>query len=185
MLYVLGGASRSGKSIIAKKLLINKQIPYFSTDFLVTILENGNSSLGIKQGLNPILKSEKLWNYVKPLLINHIINEERDYLIEGDGLLPNYISEIVSEYPRMTRVCFVGYGDINPELKVQSINKYDISSDSWTKYFTEEDKLKHVIKMISFSKYLKKECKKYHLRYFDSTKNFDLFLSNVYEYLAT
>ncbi len=35
MLYLLGGAARSGKSIIARRILAEKRIPYFeiSNDF--------------------------------------------------------------------------------------------------------------------------------------------------------
>lgn len=38
MLYLLGGAPRTGKSIIARRFVAEKQIPYFCTDALITVL---------------------------------------------------------------------------------------------------------------------------------------------------
>ncbi len=35
MLYMVGGASRAGKSMLARKLLVQRQISYFSIDYLV------------------------------------------------------------------------------------------------------------------------------------------------------
>ena len=35
MIYLIGGVSKSGKSYIASKVMKEKDIPYFSTDFLL------------------------------------------------------------------------------------------------------------------------------------------------------
>jgi len=72
MLYVLGGASRSGKSIISRRFVSEKQIPFFCIDFLITSLQEV-PSLDIKQGQPFIDKAKKLWPLIKPLLVHLIL----------------------------------------------------------------------------------------------------------------
>lgn len=39
MLYIVGGSSRSGKTIIGRKFSKEKAIPFFSLDVLITALQ--------------------------------------------------------------------------------------------------------------------------------------------------
>ncbi|MHC5182780.1 MAG: hypothetical protein ACYSPI_00655, partial [Planctomycetota bacterium] len=47
MLYLVSGTSRSGKTLIAEKLMEEKQIPYMSLDWLMMGFTNGMPQLGI------------------------------------------------------------------------------------------------------------------------------------------
>ena len=80
MLYILGGTPRGGKSIIARKLLQEQKIPYFCTDFLISVLHNGAPEFEINHNKPFIEKAEKIWPLVKHLL-HHLVVDEEKYLI--------------------------------------------------------------------------------------------------------
>lgn len=182
MLYILGGSSRSGKSIIARRFVKEKQIPFFCIDFLITSLQE-IGQLDIRHGQDFITKAEKLWPLLKPMLA-HLLKEEPDYLIEGDGILPKNASEFIKEYPGQIKACFVGFSEMDPKKKLQKVRDMGGSMDDWTRDITDEKLIVYIKEMIEFSKYLKEECKKYDIKYFDSSDNFEGYLEEVYRYLT-
>jgi len=182
MLYILGGVSRSGKSMVARRFVSEKQIPFFCIDFLITPLQE-IPSLDIKHGQPFISKAEKLWPLVKPLLI-HLIEKEPNYLIEGDGILPNQVAELQKDFSNNIKACFVGFSEINPQDKFKQVRKLDGNKDDWTKNISDEGLMSYIKDMVEFSKYLKSECNKYDISYFDSSNNFSEYLENVFQYLA-
>jgi len=184
MLYLLGGAPRTGKSIIARKFVAEKQIPFFSIDALTTILEESLPNLGIKHGQPFISKAENLWPALKSLLV-HLIEEEPDYLIEGDAFLPKHIPELEKKYKNEVKVCFTGFTKISPQDKLREIRKFSGYKDDWTKGRSDERMLKAIKSMIEFSQYLKKESKKFNIKYFEISDNFQKNLDIVFEYLSS
>ena len=178
MLYVLGGASRSGKSIISRRFVSEKQIPFFCIDFLITSLQEV-PSLDIKQGQPFIDKAKKLWPLIKPLLV-HLIKEEPNYLIEGDGILPSQVAELCKDYPNDIRVSFVGFSEIDPQDKFKQIKEFGGNEDDWTKRISDKELMLSIKEMIKFSKYLKSECSKYNIPYFDSSNDFSEYLESVF-----
>jgi len=183
MLYILGGASRSGKSIISRRFVREKQIPFFCIDFLTTSLQE-IPSLNIKHGLPFLEKAEKLWPLVKPML-THLLKEEPQYLIEGDGILPNQILELLSEFPNDIKACFVGFSEINSKEKLKQVREFGGNMDDWTKNIPEKELINHIEDMVIFSQYLKSECNKYNIDYFDSSGNFPEYLEKVFQYLIS
>jgi len=184
MLYLLGGAPRTGKSVIARRLVAEKQIPYFCIDALTTVLQESLPNLGIKHGQPFVSKAENLWPILKSLLF-HLAEEEPDYLVEGDALLPKRIPELEKKYKNEIRVCFTGFTKISPQDKLKEIRKFNDFKDDWTKTRSDERMLKAIKSMIEFSQYLEKECKKFNIKYFEISDNFQKNLNIVFEYLAS
>lgn len=182
MLYILGGASRSGKSIVARRLVEEKKIPFFCIDFLISSLQEVKH-LEINHGQEFIVKAEKLWPLTKPLY-SHLITEEPKYLIEGDGILPKNVAEIQKMFPGKVKACFVGFSQIDPSAKLKLVKEKGGQTDDWTKNYSDEELLGFIKEMIDFSKYLKGECEKYDIKYFDSSDNFEKYLEDIYAYLA-
>lgn len=181
MLYILGGVSRNGKSIIARKLLLQRAIPYLSTDALVTALQEGASNLGIRNGQQFALKAKKIWPIVKSLM-EYQIYGDKNYLIEGDAILPSQISELINSHPHKIKVCFVGFSEISPQNKLKKIREYKRGKYDWTEALSDRELLNLIKDMINISKYLKRECQKYNLPYFDSSKNFQEYRKKVFQY---
>jgi hypothetical protein len=182
MLYILGGASRSGKSIIGRRFVSELNIPFFCLDFLITSLHSV-PSLGITHGQPSIEKAEKLWPLSKSMF-GHLISEEPNYLIEGDAILPKQVNELSDTYGSQIKCCFVGYSEISVEQKLQEIRKFGGSKDDWTQKYNDEQMKKYIFDMIDYSRYLKAECRAYNLKYIDLSNNFESELENIFNFLS-
>jgi len=184
MLYILGGAARSGKSMLSKKLVSEKQIPYISTDRIISMLQRGIPDVGINHNQKIIPKSIKLWPFIKPFC-KSLIKHEPHYLVEGDSLLPKFITELIDTYKKGVKVCFVGYTSISIENKLKEIRKFGGQKGDWTLELTDEKILRGIKDMISYSKYLKSECNKYNIKYFDVSINFPKKMDDIFNYLTS
>jgi hypothetical protein len=131
MIYILGGASRSGKTLLSRRVVSEKGIPYFPLDALFGGLANGAPQLGIKYEQSFIERAEKMWPVAKPLL-GFFFHEEKDFLIEGDSILPRQVQELTLE-GNQVRSCFLGYADLNKEEKLTLIRTHHQGELDWTK----------------------------------------------------
>ncbi len=93
MLRIVGGAARTGKSIIAQRLLVETQTPYLSLDILRCGLMNGIPSLGFDPDASTMENAEKLWPLARALALN-MDETGVDYIIEGDAILPKQVHEL-------------------------------------------------------------------------------------------
>jgi hypothetical protein len=181
MLYLLAGASRSGKTLLARRAVAEKQIPYFPLDVLFGAIVHGLPEIGLKYEDSLLERPKKIWP-----LANHFFNfffdEESDYLIEGDSLLPSKIHELIVA-GKPVKCCFLGYAELNKEEKLALVRQYHQGEIDWTRDIPDEEMLPMVDSMIEFSKYLKEECKKYDIKYFDISHDFEGVRNEAFEYL--
>lgn len=183
MLYLLGGAARSGKTIIAQRFLKGRGTPYFCVDYFVSALEQGAPELGIL-GESPTLpKAEELWTLLKPLLVN-IIEVEPHYLVEGDALLPGKVVELREMYPSEVRICFLGYPHLTPEQKMIEIRQFGGSVNDWIQKHNDEYILDLTTEMVDFSRYLERECQGHAVHFFDTSFLFKEEIEKAYRYLS-
>ena len=70
MIYLISGTSRSGKTLVAKKIMQQYQIPYLSLDWLVMGFTKGIPEYGINDKLWPNEIAEKFWAFLKAMLEN-------------------------------------------------------------------------------------------------------------------
>ena len=182
MLYILGGAPRSGKTLLSKRMLVEKHIPYFPIDALIGTLTEGLPELEITHKQPFITKSERLWKLTKHLFDFFLINEE-EYLIEGDAILPSQVKKLVDEGKNI-RACFVGYTKLNPEEKLKSLRKYGDGKKDWTNNQTDETMLLILERTIDYSKYIKGECEKYGIKFFDVSSDFEKVCDQVFDYMT-
>lgn len=183
MLYLLGGASRAGKGIVADRFLRELAIPYFSIDYLVSGLAKGFPVSQISHELPNIQRAEKVWPVLKPMLIN-ILQAEKNYLVDGDAMLPRDLRELLDEYPASVKACFVGYVDAEPKQKLDEVRTFIGNTNNWTEGCTDAYLLQHIQAMKDFSRYVQDECKEYNLQYFDVSCNFPETLKSVFDYLT-
>ena len=181
MIYILGGASRSGKTLLSRRAVSEKGIPYFPLDALFGGLANGVPQLDIMYDQSFTERAEKIWPVAKPLL-GFFFHEERDFLIEGDSILPVQVQELASEGNKV-RACFLGYSEVSKEEKIALVRMYHQGTIDWTKDISDEEMLDLVDQMIEFSKYLKEECAKYDIEYFDISHNFEEPRKEAFNYL--
>lgn len=177
MLYLIGGAARAGKTILSERLLKDKNIPYFCVDYLVSALSRKLHYIPSREA------AIRIWPRLESMLRN-IVEVGSNYIIEGDKLLPEQVSNFIKEYPDQIVSCFLGYPNIDPLQKIKAIQLYPGHINDWTKESTEKELRDLVTEMVDYSLYLQTECNKYHIPYFDLSDDFSNTLEKAYRYLT-
>jgi hypothetical protein len=184
MLYLVGGASRSGKSLLARRLLMRQHIPYFSIDILMMGLFNGYPAFGLDTEASGIVLGEMLWPILRAMAVN--ILEEKlyhpTYLLEGVELLPKHVAELIQTYPGQIRACFIGYTRLEPAAKLPVVRQHE---KDWGNYYTDEEALAFLAGEVEFSRYLQHECAAYNLRYFDCSEDIMGTVEEAMQYLMS
>lgn len=182
MIYIISGTSRSGKTIIAKKIAAKKGISYVSLDWLVMGFTNGIPEYGIHDKLFPNEIAEKFWNFLKAMCENMLWSGV-NYIIEGEAILPELIVELQKKYPNKLKICFVGYTDVDIIEKVQSVKDFSSGTTDWLSNEPDEYIINHVKNMITYSRTIERSCQENKIRYFDTSKNFEEVIECAIEYM--
>ena len=171
MLYLIGGAARAGKTLIAQRMLRERLIPYFCVDYFVSALERGAPELGIVGESPNKERALKLWPRIEPMLRN-IVEEEPAYLVEGDALLPKGVASLCEAYAGQVRACFIGYASTTPERKLEEIRRFGGGVNDWIQDYPDQYILDLCTEMIEFSQFVREECHLYRLPYLDVSDDF-------------
>ena len=183
MLYLVGGASRAGKSTLARRLLVERRIPYFSIDILMMGFANGYPAFGLDPETPSEVRGEKLWPILRAMAVN-ILEEARahpTYLLEGDELLPQRVAELMGEYRGQVRACFLGYTQADPAEKLRAVREVE---PDWSDYCPDEQALAFLAGQVEFSHWLERECAAHSLRYFDCSEDLQGAIDEAFYYLV-
>src|SRR5210317_1962000 len=123
MLLLVSGASRSGKTLIANKILADRRVPYLSLDWLMMGFNDGIPEHGIHHLLWPNKIAEKMGPFLLGM-IDSMLVDGMDYVIEGEAMLPQLVADLVEKHPDQIKVVFVGYTEINVKDKVALVKKH-------------------------------------------------------------
>lgn len=207
MFYLIGGAPRSGKTTLSKKLSKELNIPWVSTDSLELIAmkytadedfscvfpksiirkktEKSNDRMYTEFSIDQIVESyvqqgKGLW----PGLISFIEGEHgygHDYILEGYHILPELVAELKKNFP--VKEIFLGKEDFDKTLN--GIMKNPQVND-WTVSHTKNPETYGLIaKMVnSFSLKFKEDAEKYGVRYVSMDDNFEEKISEISRQLA-
>ena len=182
MLYLISGASRSGKTIVAKKVSTQLGIPYLSLDWIMMGFTNGIPEYGIHDKLFPDEIAQRLWSFLKAML-ESMIYVETDCVIEGEAMLPELIIELAKKNPHKLKICFLGYTDVSIDEKYKAIKKFSNEKNDWLEDESDAYIKDHAQNMVVHSKMIKQSCNDLGLRYFDTSDQFLESLENVEKYL--
>ncbi len=182
MLYLIGGAARSGKSTLARRLLHKRGIPCFCADYLTSGLEAGAPSLGVRHELPDRRRGELVWPVLRSLLRN-IVEVEPDYVVEGDVLVPTGVAELAAAHEGRVRACFLVSARGAAEAKRASIRSFPSAVNDWVAGMPDQDLADLVGEMQAFSRYLESECERCGLAYFDGGASFGDALRQAEAYL--
>ena len=171
MLFLVSGTSRSGKTLIAKKLLADKRIPYLSLDWLMMGFNDGIPEYGIHHLLWPNEIAEKMAPFLLGM-IDSMLVDGVDYVIEGEAMLPELVADLVEKHPDKIKAVFVGYTEIDVKDKVALVKKHADGENDWLTNESDEYIRDHIENMIAYSKMIKDGCKKRGLTYFDTSADF-------------
>ena len=171
MLFLVSGTSRSGKTLIAKKILADKRIPYLSLDWLMMGFNDGIPEYGIHHLLWPNEIAEKMAPFLLGM-IDSMLVDDIDYVIEGEAMLPQLVADLVEKHPDKIKVVFVGYTEINVKDKVALVKEHGGGENDWLTNESDEYIGDHIKNMIAYSRTIKIGCEKRGLTYFDTSEDF-------------
>ena len=184
MFYIIGGAPRSGKSLLALRMVKERGVPYFPTDALIGTLGRVAPEHQINHDVAFIEKARRVWKFIEHLF-THFLSEEESYLVEGDCILPEHVAAFIKKHTTGVRACFLGYGNIDVNTKLSFVRKYNRGDIDWTNEQSDEEMMPMIGRMIEYSHYLEKECKENNIKYFDVSENFELGWQQAYDYLVS
>ena len=183
MLFLVSGTSRSGKTLIARKILADKQIPYLSLDWLMMGFNDGIPEYGIHHLLWPNEIAEKMEPFFLGM-IDCMLVDGMDYVIEGEAMLPRLVARLVEKHPDKIRVVFVGYTDIDVKDKVALVKKHGGGENDWLTKKSDEYISDHIGNMIAYSKMIKDGCENHGLSYIDTSDDFPGAIEAATEFLV-
>ena len=182
MIYIISGASRSGKTIAAKMLFKKTNIPYINVDQLMMGFAGGMFDTGIHPENWPDKNAELMWPFLKNTIIS-MIEGGIDYIFEGEEFIPELVNELDILYPNIIRRCFIGFTEISQKDKMDNIRKYAEPND-WLVVHMDDYIKDHINNMIKYSNTIKEKCLEHNTVYFDSSSEFQNTLDEVVQYLC-
>ena len=181
MLYLIGGVPRVGKSTLAQLILERNKIAYIDIDWIVHMLMFAAPQLGVKvcTDMNENECRNKAIN-LYPFLYQFITYNQPvvdNYVIEGDGFLPEQVSKLKKEF--QVKACFLGTSDLQPEILLNNPSK-----NNWIKRLSKQELSELCKGIVNVSKFVKNECSTYKIQYFDISNDYNGQIEKSYQYLT-
>jgi hypothetical protein len=168
MLYLIGGASRAGKSLLARRLLAEHGVPGFPLDAIMMAAQRlPEHGFAVQSGDSAYQRATMLWPFTSELIFTAAA-QMQDYAFEGDYLLPRLVAVFQKKYPALpTRAVFLGYAQADPALKLEAIREH-VSTNDWTRRLDANALQDVVQRQIDFSRRLRAECSLWGLPYVEA-----------------
>src|SRR5271166_2188651 len=171
MLYLIGGAPRSGKTTLARRMLAEHGVPYFSIDTLIASLASAHPELGMRVSDPALKRMEIVWPTIRKVA-SDVVQSGDDLLLEGDVLLPKHLMEFGHRAYAGVKACFIGYAEVDPVKKLRAIRLHAADGIDWTEELDDARLLNLICELRTFSEYLRRECCHYKIPYFDGSTCF-------------
>lgn len=179
---IIFGCPRAGKTSLAK--MLNEELKYniISIDSIVTAFQAVFPEMGITHHAPIDEKSKKfspfLYEYFKRAIWEYT---DRKFVLEGWHNLPDYFMPFINK-EEFVIVC-LGYPNADEEEMFKKIRENDTEHDN-TKN-TSDEKLKKLIhdSKIEKSKILKQQSIKWGIPFFETDKDRQEQLKNVFKYI--
>ncbi len=127
--------------------------------------------------------SEEFQKIILEIFNNCIYDYENKYgyILESGQLDPRIIHEII-DY-KDTLVIALGHGSLTKQDIIELCRKNDTPKD-WTYEISDDELEKHAQKWADMNDTLEEECKKYNIKYIDTSKNRMEVLNKTLEYIV-
>lgn len=164
----IGGVARAGKSTISKKLCENDVYNHFPVDYIAASFKRNFPNCEINDMVIINNSSINLSLFLSTI-IEKIDKTNEKFVIDSAHVMPKDIIQYLNR--EQWDIYFIGYPNIEPEEKFNNIRKYDSKAD-WTSRQNDENMMELVKGLIEIGKKIEDECKKYDIRFIDTSKNF-------------
>jgi 2-phosphoglycerate kinase len=167
MLYLVGGASRAGKSTLAERMRLRHGVPWFALDALKMGLFLGVPELGVHPEDDDLETADRMWPILRGLLEN-LIFDGRDYLVEGVNLRPQTVAAFQSETEAPIASVFLGYPDIDLAAKRRQVADGAGQYNDWLNRMGEAYIAEYLEESRRFGAQLRDECARLDLPFVDT-----------------
>ncbi|MBU1074772.1 hypothetical protein KJ705_01705 [Patescibacteria group bacterium] len=209
MIYLIGGAPRSGKTLLAKSISKSLGIPWISADTIesVVVLHTAKKDIGklfpkrvmrrktkqsndimyaqysVAQIVNAYIRQSKsIWKAID-MIINCEMCNGREYIIEGHQIHPAFVARLQKKYSKKSIASvFLTRSDIPQIIKSCTMHK---QKNDWfvTKTLNKETYPK-IARMIShYSNYFANEARKHKFKIINMDARFTARFSEAIRYL--
>jgi hypothetical protein len=182
LVILIGGATRSGKSMVARRLSAGLTWPLLSLDVLKMGLVRAVPLLGVDPDSPPTEVGRVMWPLIRAMVEN-ALDTDADYVFEGDMLSPDRVSELREASDGRLAACFLGYRRSTPEQKLVAIRRYRGLPNDWLNEHDDGYVLEEARLGIAESVRIARESERVGLRYFDGSAEFERMLDEAMEYL--
>jgi len=183
MLYLVGGASRAGKSTLADRMRTRHGVPWFALDALKMGLFLGAPDLGVHPEHDDLATADLMWPILRPMLEN-LIFDGRDYLVEGVNLRPETVAAFRSETEAPVSTVFLGYPEIDLAAKRRQVADGAGQYNDWLNRMGEAYIAEYLEESRRFSAHLQGECARLELPFVDTAGDLATALARAEGYLV-
>lgn len=164
---LIAGVAKSGKSLFCKKLAKKTNYNHIPLDYFTASMKRNFPDWGIKSSVIINDTSKKL-SILLNTVTNLIDDTDEKFIIDSAHIMP---SDIIDNINRDNwNIYFFGYPNISAKDKLSEIRNY--IKDGWPTKKDDDELITILEKLISISKEMNAQCKKYNIKFIDTS--FDL-----------
>ena len=184
MIILLGGAMRTGKTTIARRLVETLRISTISTDDIVEMLRDGAPQLGIHADMDPTARYPLLEPFLDGLVRARIESRE-PLIVEGDAFSPRWAARARDEHPADVRPYFVGELTIEPALKLRYMRDHTATQGGWLADESPETHDWALRRIFEISRENEAACRELDIPFFDIGADFNASVERVVRCLSS
>ncbi len=167
MIYIVSGIAKAGKTYVARRILQERRIAVFSTDYLMMSLSKANPTIGVDHTDDDRDVARALEPYLFAM-IETMAENAVDQVIEGVHFLPAFAARLIQAFPGKIRIVYLGYDSADPNAKAAELQLHAADvENAWFLAYSPAAMYKLVRYLIGESERLKTEAEIYGLPYFD------------------
>jgi hypothetical protein len=167
MIYLVGGCSRSGKTTLARRMLRERGVPYFSSDHLARSLGRlGLAGVSVEEDDRATTRKLEL------LLLNIVAAmgyDGYDYMIEGVHLGPMQIRHAIDGIKHPIVGCLLGYPEADLEAKRAALAGRERAANDWLMGFDTSVQLRFLENQREISREHRAAAERLGLPFFDGS----------------
>jgi hypothetical protein len=171
MLFLIGGVSRAGKTMLAARLLARHKVPWFSLDALRIGLHEGAPALGLDPAGHDLADTDRLWPIIRAMS-NNLLYQGPDYCIEGASMRPGQVAELMAREPGRVRACFLGYPGLDPAAKIERVLQHAGGTNDWLSLKPIDEIEAFLVEQVKLSAKLQASACDAGIPFFDTGKDF-------------
>ena len=178
MVILISGVTRTGKTLMAQKLMEKYGYPYLSVDHIKMGLYRGLKDEKYNPEQDYTVLAETMWPIIKGIIMTAIENKQ-NLIVEGCYILPHMVYDFKHKYLKKITSVFLLFSD------EYIVNHYEseIKGNQDTIEFRETDQVESLGKLMKLNHDMKNKCLESSVDFFEIHHDYESEIKEVYSYL--